>query len=100
MLGLAGVLTLPAAIEVARRSGRIVLMDAAYGVPLAFVLGLLSVGMAHRAKGNLRRFRLDGRGTQVASAGLVLGLLALSLALAGALSVAFYHVILYYQRHH
>jgi hypothetical protein len=100
VIGLAAVLTLPAAVEVARRSTRVALLDAAYGVPLAFVLGLLALGMARRAKANLRWLHLDGRGTGVASVGLVLGLLAVSLALAAALSVAFYEAILYYQRHH
>ncbi len=100
VIGLAGVLTLPAAVEVARRSSRIVLMDAAYAVPLAFVLGGVALGMAQRAKSNLRWLRLDGRGTRLASAGVILGLVALSLSLAAALSVGFYEVILYYQRHY
>jgi len=56
--------------------------------------------MARRAKSNLRWLRLDGRGTRLASVGVILGLVALSLSLAAALSVGFYEVILYYQRHH
>jgi hypothetical protein len=99
-LGLAGVLTLPVAVEVARRSTRVALLDAAYAVPLAFVLGVVALEMARRAKANIRWFRLDGRGTGVASIGVVLGLLAVCLALAAALSVGFYEAILYYQRHH
>ena len=100
VLGLAGVLTLPAAVEVARRSTRVALLDAAYAVPLAFVLGVLALGMAHRAKANIRWLRLDGRGTGVASVGVVLGLLALCIALSAALSVGFYEAILYYEHHH
>jgi hypothetical protein len=100
LLGLAGVLTLPAAVEVSRRSTRVALLDAAYAVPLAFVLGVLALGMARRAKSNIRWLRLDGRGTAVASVGVVLGLLALCIALSAALSVGFYEAILYYERHH
>jgi hypothetical protein len=56
--------------------------------------------MASRAKRNLAWLRLDGRGTGVASAGVVLGVLALSLALVAALSVGFYEAVRYYQHHH
>jgi hypothetical protein len=56
--------------------------------------------MAHRAKRNLEWLRLDGRGTGIARAGRVLGVLALSLALMAGLSVLFYEAVLYYQRHY
>jgi hypothetical protein len=75
-------------------------MDASYAVPLAFVLGLLATGMAARAKRNLAWLRLDEGGTGVASAAVVLGVLALSLALMAALSVGFYEAIRYYQHHY
>ena len=76
------------------------LLDAAYAIPVAFVLGMLCLGMAGRAKRNLAWLRLDGRTTRAASAGVILGILALSLALTAALSVGFYEAIIYYQRHH
>jgi hypothetical protein len=91
---------MPAAVVVARQSHRVALLDAAYGVPVAFVLGLLAVGMGGRARRNLAWLRLDGRAPRAASIGLVLGVLALSLALTAALSVGFYEAIRYYQRHH
>jgi predicted anti-sigma-YlaC factor YlaD len=91
---------MPAAVVVARQSKRIGLLDAAYAVPVAFVLGLLAVGMARRAKRNLAWLRLDGGGTRAASAGVVLGVLAVSLALTAALSVGFYEAIHYYQSRH
>jgi len=100
VLGLAGVLTMPAAVIVARRSHRLELLDAAFAVPLAFVLGALALGMASRAKHNLRLLRLDGSGVGAASAGVILGILALSLSLMAALSVGFYEAVLYYQHHH
>lgn len=97
-LGLAGLVTLPAAIEAARRSTRIVLLDAAYAIPLAFVLGLVAVTMARRAKENLRWFSLRDGGTGVASAALIVGLVAVCLALTAALSIGFYELVLLYQR--
>jgi hypothetical protein len=98
-LGLAGVLTLPAAIDVTRRSQRIVLMDAAYAVPLAFLLGLVALVMAKRARDNLRWLRLRESGTVAARIGIILGLLAVCLAVTAALSVAFYEAWLVYERH-
>jgi hypothetical protein len=99
-LGLASVLTMPAAVAVARQSARVSLLDAAYAIPLAFVLGVLATGMARRAKRNLESLRLDGRGTAVAGAGVVLGVLGLALAVSCALSVGVYEGVLYYQHHY
>ena len=91
---------MPAALVIWREWHRIALLDTAYAVPLAFVLGILALGMATRAKRNIRWLGLDDRGTAVASAGVILGILAVSLALMAALSVGFYEAVQYYQRHH
>jgi hypothetical protein len=91
-------LTMPAAVVVSQQAQRVGLIDAAYGVPVGFVLGVLAVGMGRRAKKNLAWLSLDGRGTGVASSALVLGVLAIALALTAALSVGFYEAIQYYQR--
>jgi hypothetical protein len=91
------VATLPAAIETARRSEQIALLDAAYAIPLAFLLGLFAVIMARRAKHNLRWFSLRDGGTGVASAALIVGMVAVCLALTAALSIGFYELVLLYQ---
>jgi hypothetical protein len=98
-VSLAGVLTMPAAIEVARRSQRVTLMDTAYAIPLAFLLGLVGLLMAKRARDNLRWLRLQEGGTAPARIGMTLGLLAVCLALAAALSVGFYEAWLVYEHH-
>lgn len=98
LLGVAGVLTLPAAIEAARRSTRISLLDAGYAIPLAFVLGLVAVIMARRARANLRWLSLRESGTAVASTAVIFGMLALCLAVTAALSIGFYELVLLYQR--
>jgi hypothetical protein len=98
VLGVTGVLTLPAAVDAARRSERVALLDAAYAIPLAFLLGLVAVIMARRARNNLRWLRLREGGTAVASTAVVLGMLALCLAVTAALSVGFYELVLLYQR--
>jgi hypothetical protein len=90
---------MPAAIELARRSQRVALMDAAYAIPLAFALGLVAVLMGRRARDNLRWLRLDEGGTGVARVGMVLGLLAICFAIVAALSVGFYEAWLVYEHH-
>ena len=97
LLGLAGLLVLPAAIEVSRRSPRVDLLDAAYGIPLAFLFGVIAVVMARRARENLRWLRLREGGTAVASTAVIVGALAVCLALTAALSIGFYELVLVYQ---
>ena len=91
---------MPAAIAVWREWHRIALLDTSYAVPFAFVLGVLAAGMARRAKRNIRWLGLDEGGLGVARAGVILGVLAVSLALMAALSVGFYEAVQYYQNHH
>jgi hypothetical protein len=98
LLGIAGVLTLPVAVEVTRRSGRLALLDAGFAIPLALVLSFLAVIMGRRARQNLRWLRLREGGTGVASAAVIIGLVGLCLALTAALSVGFYELVLLYQR--
>jgi hypothetical protein len=98
LLGLAALLTLPAAVEVARRSTRVALLDAGYAIPVAFLLGLVAVIMARRARHNLRWLSLREGGTGVASAAVIIGMIAVCLALAAGLSIGFYELVLLYQR--
>jgi hypothetical protein len=97
LLGIAGVLVLPAAIEVSRRSKAVGLLDAAYAIPLAFLLGLTSVVMARRARRNLQWLRVRDGGTGVARAAVLVGGLVVCLSLAAALSVGFYGLFVVYQ---
>jgi hypothetical protein len=98
LLGIAGVLTLPLAVEVTRRSGRLALLDAGFAIPLALVLSFVALMMARRARQNLRWLRLREGGTGIASAAVIIGLVGLCLALTAALSVGFYELVLLYQR--
>ena len=88
---------LPAAIEVSRRSKAVGLLDAAYVIPLAFLLALVSLVMARRARHNLRWFRVREGGTAVAHTAVLVGTLALCLAVAAALAVGFYGLVVVYQ---
>jgi hypothetical protein len=97
VVGLAGLLTLPAAIEVTRRSKRIDLLEAGYAIPLAFLLGLVSLVMARRAKRNLEWLQLREGGTRIATVAVVVGALSFCVAVAAALSVGFYGLVVVYQ---
>jgi hypothetical protein len=97
LLGLASLLTLPAGIEVSRRSKQVGLIDVAYAIPLAFLLGLVAAIMARRARRNLRWLRLRDGGTGVASAAVIVSTVALCVSVTAALSVGFYELVLLYQ---
>ncbi|HLB19775.1 MAG TPA: hypothetical protein VK613_11665 [Gaiellaceae bacterium] len=96
-MGLAGLAVLPAAIEVARRSKRVGLLDAAYAIPLAFLLASVALVMARRARRNLKWLQLQEGGTATATLAILIGSLTLCLSLAAALSVGFYELVVVYQ---
>jgi hypothetical protein len=97
VLAVAGLLVLPAAVEASRRSPRISLLDAGYAIPLAFLLGLVALIMAKRARDNLQWFRLREGGTAVASIAIIVAAVTVCLALTAALSIGFYELFLVYQ---
>jgi len=97
VLAVAGLLTLPAAVEVARRSTRVRLLDAGYAIPVAFLLGVIALIMARRARDNLRWLRLRGGGTAVASTAVIVAAITICVAITAALSIGFYELVLVYQ---
>ena len=97
LLGLGGLLVLPAAVEVSRRSPRVDLLDAAYGIPVAFLLAGVALVMARRARENLRWLQLRQARTGVASTAVIVAAVALCLAITAALSIGFYELFLLYQ---
>jgi hypothetical protein len=97
VLAVVGLLVLPAAVEVSRRSTRIGLLDAGYAIPVAFLLGLSALIMARRARDTLRWFRLQEGGTAVASVAVVVAAVTVCIALTAALSIGFYELVLVYQ---
>jgi hypothetical protein len=97
VLGIAGLLTLPAAVEVTRRSNQIRLLDAGYAIPLAFLLSLIGLVMARRARRNLQWLQLREGRTRVATTAVAVGAVALCLAVAAALAVGFYALVVVYQ---
>jgi hypothetical protein len=97
VLALLGLLTLPAAVEASRRSTRVSLLDAGYAIPAAFLLGLVALIMARRARDNLRWLQLREGGTGAASVAVIVSAVTLCLAVTAALSIGFYELVLVYQ---
>src|SRR5262249_62124328 len=67
LLALLGLLVLPAAVELSRRSKTVSLLDAGYAIPIAFLLGLVALIMARPPRDNVRWLSGRQRGTGVAS---------------------------------
>jgi hypothetical protein len=97
VLAVLGLLVLPGAVEVSRRSPRISLLDAGYAIPLAFLLGLVGLIMAKRARDNLHWLQVREGGTGVATTAIIVAGVTVCLALTAALSIGFYELFLVYQ---
>ncbi|MGE5689573.1 MAG: hypothetical protein ACM33B_03355 [Pseudomonadota bacterium] len=94
MVGLLGAAVLPATIAVAELTDVLRLIEAAWAIPAAFVLGLLAVVLARR--GRRRAARTVARtGARSARVGRFLGWLAVALAVSGAIAVAFFEYLDY-----
>ena len=97
VLALLALAVLPGAVELSRRSTRVSLLDAGYAIPVAFLLALVALIMARRAKQNLRWLRVREGGTGVASTAVIIAAVTLCLAVTAALSIGFYELVLVYQ---
>lgn len=87
-------LTLPAAVVVARQTSGVKLLDAAWAIPVAALCGAAALLFVRGAHGRIRWTleRAGGRGR--ARAALVLGVAAICLALSAAIAVGFYELLL------
>ena len=96
IFGVLAVAALPAAIAYSRFSERFELLHAAGAIPVAAVLGLVTLGLARRARRQLR-FTLVRSRHAAARAGRLLALLALCLAVTATISVGFYRLLVEFQ---
>ena len=93
MSALAGVLAIPGAVALARQAKAVNLIDAAYAIPVAAVLGLLAVALSIGAR---RRFEWtlgSAGGARLARVGRVLGVLAVCGAVAAGIAIGFFEVL-------
>ena len=97
LVGLLAAAALPVTIAVAQATDLLELLDASGAIPVAAALGVLAIALARSAR---RRAELTlGRigGERAARAGRVLGVLAMCLAIAGVIAIAFYFVLQSYE---
>jgi hypothetical protein len=92
LLGLLSVATVPAAIAYTHYANR-ELLKAEYAVPVAFVLGVVALSLARRAR--RRSERTIGRvgGTRAGRWGRILGGLGVYVAVTAALAVGVYELL-------
>jgi len=93
LLGLAAVLTLPAAIIYAERGDRITLLQSAVAIIPAFLLAFAAVYLARRARHGIERTLGRMKGSKLALTGRILGYVALYMAVTASISVATYYVL-------
>ena len=93
LAALVGAAVLPVAVAVAESTKLIRLIEAAAAIAVAGVLGVLALVLATRARRLAERTIGRVGGTRIARAGKALGVVAVSLALSGAIAVGFYHAL-------
>jgi hypothetical protein len=96
LFALLAVAAIPAAIVYSRFSEEFELVHAAWAIPAAALLGLIALGLARRARRQLR-FTLVRRRHAAARLGRVLAVLALCLAVTASISYGFYRLLVEFQ---
>jgi hypothetical protein len=92
--GALAVAAVPVAIWLTRRLPGTRLLDAAYAIPLGFLLGVAALLFARGARGTIRRRLGRAAGARWIRTGRVLAVAGLCVALAAALSVGVYELLL------
>ena len=94
LAGLCGLIAVPAAIVLARRVHRLVLLDAAWAIPVAIAFAMLALLFARGAQGRIRAsLERAGGGTRLRW-GRRLAVAGICVALAASLAVGFYELLL------
>ena len=94
MLGAVAAAAVPAGIVLARQSTRVSLLDSAWAVPAAAVLGVAALLLARSARARIRLTLERAGGQRRVRAGLILAVTGICFALSGAIAVGFYELLL------
>jgi hypothetical protein len=95
ILGLLSVLVIPVAIVVTEQHGDLRLLHAGVAVPVAFVLGVVGIRLAKRARRRLERTLGRAGGAVPARLGRVFSWIGVYFALIGAISLGVYAIEYY-----
>jgi hypothetical protein len=93
LVGLAAVLTIPAAIVGAEVVERVTLLQSSVAIAPAFVLAFAAIYLGRRGKRGIERTIGRVRGQKLALTGRILGWIALYTAVTASISVATYYVL-------
>jgi len=92
-VGLVAALAVPVGVVFSRWVGNVSLLDASLAIPVAVVLGLVAVLLARRARGTAEWTLGRVGGLRAARLGLLLGAVAICLALTAALALGFFALL-------
>jgi hypothetical protein len=94
LLGLVGVLAVPAAIGLARRTTGVGLIDAAWAIPVAAACGIGALLFVRGARGRIRWTLERAGGDGRIRIGRILGVAGICVALSASIAVGFYELLL------
>ena len=89
---------MPAGIALAHQTAGISLLDAAYSIPVAAVLGVSALLFARGSVGRIRRTLERAGGAGRTRLGRILGAVGICMALSGSIAVGFYELLLWYEQ--
>jgi hypothetical protein len=92
VFGVLSVLAIPVAVYVTDQRNDLRLIHAGAAVPVAFILGVVAIRLARRARRRVERTLGRARGQSSARLGRIFGWLGVYLALIGAISLVVYYV--------
>ena len=94
IVGLIATVAVPGAIVVARQTGRIVLLDAAWAIPVAAACGLLALLFVRGARGRIRQTLERAGGAGRIRTAKILAIAGICFALSGSIAVGVYELLL------
>jgi hypothetical protein len=94
VLGLAGVLAVPAAVVLAWETAGVGLLDASWAIPVAASCGLAALLFVRGARGRIRWTLERAGGTGRIRLGRILGVAGICVALSASIAVGFYELLL------
>lgn len=93
LVGLAAVVTIPAAVVAAEFYDVVTLLESAVSIAPGFVLSVAAIYLGRRSRRQVERTLGRTRGRSLAAAGRILGYVGLYLAVTAGISVATYYVL-------
>jgi hypothetical protein len=94
VVGLVASVAVPGAILYARQSGRLVLLDAAWAIPVAALCGVLALLFVRGARGRIRQTLERAGGAGRIRAAKILAIAGICFALSGSIAVGLYELLL------